>query len=298
MTTTDSVRRRPERARPRQADATSSAPTAPDRRHRRRRRGGRGRHRGGRRRVALAATSGVGASPASPSPTARATWPTPTASSRPSRRSAKSIKAKLNFVPFNAGVTAIAEMRSGSLQAISGVGNPPVVGAIGNGTDVVVVLAQSFDADALIVPRRDHRPEPARRQVGRRAGRVVGGLRAARLAEAQHLTDSVKVVGLASEQAVAAAYLAGDVQGAYVQAGPEAQLIAKGGHALTDAQKIAKLGIPGLNVVAVVDGRDREPSRRRAAVRVRPGAGHPGLHRPARRQVPDASARPRACPAT
>lgn len=62
------------------------------------------------------------------------------------------IKAKLKFVPFNAGVTAIAELRSGALQAISGVGNPPVVGAIGNGTNVVVVIAQSFDADALIVP--------------------------------------------------------------------------------------------------------------------------------------------------
>jgi hypothetical protein len=39
----------------------------------------------------------------------------------------------LHFVPFDAGVTAIAEMRSGSLQAISGMGNPPVVGAIGTG---------------------------------------------------------------------------------------------------------------------------------------------------------------------
>ena len=44
---------------------------------------------------------------------------------------AKTIPAHLHFVPFDAGVTAIAEMRSGSLQAISGVGNPPVVGAIG-----------------------------------------------------------------------------------------------------------------------------------------------------------------------
>ena len=36
-----------------------------------------------------------------------------------------------------------------------------------------------------------------------------------------------------------------------MQSGPEAQLIAKGGHALTNAEAIAKLGIPGLNVVAV-----------------------------------------------
>jgi taurine transport system substrate-binding protein len=164
---------------------------------------------------------------------------------------AKAIPATLKFVPFDAGVTAIAELRSGALQAISGVGNPPVVGAIGNGTDVVVVIAQSFDADALIVPASITDPSQL---AGTSVGVLVGSSEDFELRgwlALQHLTGSVKVVGLASEQAVAAAYLAGTLQGAYVQAGPEAQLIAKGGHALTDAQKIAKLGIPGLNVVAV-----------------------------------------------
>jgi taurine transport system substrate-binding protein len=163
----------------------------------------------------------------------------------------KSIPGKLKFVPFNAGVTAIAELRSGSLQAISGVGNPPVVGAIGNGTDVVVVIAQSFDADALIVPASVTGPSQL---AGKSIGVLVGSSEDFELRgwlKLQNLTNSVKVVGLASEQAVAAAYLSGTLQGAYVQAGPEAQLTAKGGHALTDAQKIAQLGIPGLNVVAV-----------------------------------------------
>jgi NitT/TauT family transport system substrate-binding protein len=163
----------------------------------------------------------------------------------------KSIPGKLKFVPFDAGVTAIAELRGGSLQAISGVGNPPVVGAIGNGTDVVVVIAQSFDADALIVPASVTTPAQL---AGKSVGVLVGSSEDFELRgwlKLQGLTNSVKVVGLASEQAVAAAYLAGTLQGAYVQAGPEAQLTAKGGHAITDAQKIANLGIPGLNVVAV-----------------------------------------------
>jgi NitT/TauT family transport system substrate-binding protein len=161
------------------------------------------------------------------------------------------INAKLKFVPFNAGVTAIAELRSGALEAISGVGNPPVVGAIGNGTDVVVVIAQSFDADALIVPPSITSPAQL---AGKSVGVLVGSSEDFELRgwlKLQGLTDSVKVVGFASEQAVAAAYLAGSIQAGYVQAGPEAQLVAKGGHALTDAQKIADLGIPGLNVVAV-----------------------------------------------
>jgi taurine transport system substrate-binding protein len=163
----------------------------------------------------------------------------------------KTIPAHLKFVPFDAGVTAIAEMRSGSLEAISGVGNPPVVGAIGTHTGVDVVIAQSFDADALIVPKSITKPSQL---AGKSVGVLVGSSEDYELQGwlgLQHVTSSVKVVGFASEQAAAAAYLGGSVAGAYVQAGPEAQLIAKGGHPMIDAEQIAKLGIPGLNVVAV-----------------------------------------------
>jgi NitT/TauT family transport system substrate-binding protein len=166
---------------------------------------------------------------------------------------AKLIPAKLKYVPFEAGVTAIAEMKSGAVQAISGVGNPPVVGAIGTGTGVDVVIAQSFDADALIVPTSIKK---SAQLAGKSVGVLVGSSEDYELRgwlALEHLTSSVKVVGFASEQAAAAAYLGGSVTAAYVQAGPEAQLIAKGGHPLINAEQIAKLGIPGLNVVAVAD---------------------------------------------
>ena len=164
---------------------------------------------------------------------------------------AKAIPAHLKFVPFDAGVTAIAEMHGGSLQAISGVGNPPVVGGIATKGDVTVVMAQSFDADALIVGRSISSPSQLG---GKSVGVLVGSSEDFELRgwlALNHLTSSVKVVGLASEQAVAAAYLAGSLSGAYVQAGPEAQLIARGGHPIINAEQIAKQGIPGLNVVAV-----------------------------------------------
>jgi taurine transport system substrate-binding protein len=166
---------------------------------------------------------------------------------------AKTIPADLHFVPFDAGVTAIAEMRSGSLEAISGVGNPPVVGAIGTNTGVTVVIAQSFDADALIVPPSITAPAQL---AGKSVGVLVGSSEDYELRgwlALEHLTSSVKVIGFASEQAASAAYLGGSVSAAYVQAGPEAALVAKGGHPMVDAEQIAKLGIPGLNVVAVAD---------------------------------------------
>ena len=164
---------------------------------------------------------------------------------------ARTIPAHLKFVPFDAGVTAIAEMHGGSLQAISGVGNPPVVGGLTTNGNVTVVMAQSFDADALIVPPSITSPAQL---AGKSVGVLVGSSEDFELRgwlALHHLTGSVKVVGLASEQAVAAGYLAGSLAGGYVQAGPEAQLITRGGHPLTDAQQIAKQGIPGLNVVAV-----------------------------------------------
>jgi NitT/TauT family transport system substrate-binding protein len=166
---------------------------------------------------------------------------------------AKTIPATLKFVPFDAGVTAIAEMRSGSLQAISGVGNPPVVGAIGTKTGVSVVMAQSFDADALIVPKSI---TAASQLAGKSIGVLVGSSEDYEVRgwlAKENLTSSVKVVGFPSEQAASAAYLGGSVDAAYVQAGPEAQLIAKGGHPIINAEQIANLGIPGLNVVAVAD---------------------------------------------
>jgi taurine transport system substrate-binding protein len=164
---------------------------------------------------------------------------------------ARTIPAHLHFVPFDAGVTAIAEMRSGDLQAISGVGNPPVVGAIGTNTGVDVVLAESFDDDGLVVPASITAPSQL---AGKSVAVLVGSSEDYELRGwlgLEHLTSSVKVVSFSSEQAAAAAYLAGDVTGAYVQGGPELQLEQHGGHVLTDAPKIAKQGIPGLNVLAV-----------------------------------------------
>jgi taurine transport system substrate-binding protein len=167
------------------------------------------------------------------------------------RAIAATIPAHLHFVPFDAGVTAIAEMRSGDLQAISGVGNPPVVGAIGTDTGVDVVIAQSFDDDGLVVPRSITSPAQL---AGKSVAVLVGSSEDYELRGwlgLEHLTSKVTVVSFTSEQAAAAAYLAGDVTAAYVAGGPELQLEQKGGHVLTDAPAIAKLGIPGINVVAV-----------------------------------------------
>ncbi|MGO9500761.1 MAG: hypothetical protein ACLPUO_04040 [Streptosporangiaceae bacterium] len=164
---------------------------------------------------------------------------------------AKIIPAHLKYVPFDAGVTAIAEMKSGSVQAISGVGNPPTTAAIGTGTGVTVVMGWGFDDDQLLVPKSVTSPSQL---AGKSVGVLVGSSEDYELLgylALEHLTGKVKVVTFASEPAAGAAALSGAIDSAYVYGGPAADLIAKGYHPLVDAQQIARLGVPGLDVIAV-----------------------------------------------
>jgi len=164
---------------------------------------------------------------------------------------AKIIPAHLHYVPFEAGVTAIAEMNSGSVQAISGVGNPPATAAIGYGTGVTVVMGWGFDDDQLLVPKSITSPAQL---AGKSVAVLVGSSEDYELLGylgLQHLTGKVKVVTFPDENSAGAATQSGAVTAAYVYGVPAANLIAKGYHPLVNAEQIAKLGVPGLDVIAV-----------------------------------------------
>jgi taurine transport system substrate-binding protein len=164
---------------------------------------------------------------------------------------AATVPAHLHFIPFEAGVTAIAEMRSGSVQSISGVGNPPTTEAIGEGTGITVVLVQSFDADQLLVPAS---VTTASQLSGKSIGVLVGSSEDYELRgwlRLQGLTSSVKLVEMDSEQAVAAAYVSHAIDAAYVYGSYATEVEGTGGHAITDAEQIAKEGVAGIDVVAV-----------------------------------------------
>jgi NitT/TauT family transport system substrate-binding protein/taurine transport system substrate-binding protein len=163
----------------------------------------------------------------------------------------KTIPAHLHTVPFDAGVTAIAEMKSGSVQAISGVGNPPATAAIGINTGVTVVMGWGFDDDQLLVPKSVTSPGQL---AGKSVGVLVGSSEDYELLgylALEHLTGKVKVVSFASETQAGTAALSGAIDAAYVYGAPATDLIAKGDHSLVNAEQIAKLGIPGLDVIAV-----------------------------------------------
>ncbi len=161
------------------------------------------------------------------------------------------IPAKISWSPVTAGVTALAEMESGSLLSITGVGNPPVVGAIGNGVGVDVVWADDLTASTLVVSKSITKPSQL-------AGKTLGDLEGSSTdfqlrgwLSVEHLTKSVTVDGFPSIAAVAAAYLAGKLQGAYVAGVQATELVAKGSHVLVNSKQIAAVGYGGFGVLAV-----------------------------------------------
>jgi NitT/TauT family transport system substrate-binding protein len=160
--------------------------------------------------------------------------------------------AKVKWVPITAGATALAEMRAGAFDLVAGVGNPPTVAAIANGTPIDVVWAQSFDADSLLVPKSI---TSASQLKGKTIGDLEGSSEDYELRgwlTVEHLTGKVNVLGFASEQAATAAYMAGKISGAYVEGALEEQLVGKGAHALTNAKQIANLGYPSLDVLVAM----------------------------------------------
>jgi taurine transport system substrate-binding protein len=164
---------------------------------------------------------------------------------------AAKVPATIKWVPITAGVTALAELRAGSFDFVAGVGNPPTVASIANGTPVDVVWVQGFDADSLMVHKGVTKPSQL-------AGKSIGDLEGSSedyevrgWLTANKLTNSVKVVGFQSEQAAAAAWQSGAVDAAYVEGAVEITLEQHGGHPLTNAKKIAVLGYPGINVLGV-----------------------------------------------
>ena len=164
------------------------------------------------------------------------------------------VKGKIKLTPIDSGVAGLAELRSGAFPFVSGVGNPPVVGAIANDTKLKVIYAEYFDAAQLVVG-------PSITTNADLAGKTVGDLQGSSedfeirgWLSTQGLTDKVKVVGFPSEAAVAAAFKSKRIDAGYVEIAQALDLKQNNsGRQVVTAEEIAKLGFPSLNVLAVTD---------------------------------------------
>jgi taurine transport system substrate-binding protein len=167
---------------------------------------------------------------------------------------ADKVGGKLKLTPIDSGVTGLASLRGGAFPFASGVGNPPVTGAIANDTKLKVIFAEYYDAAQLIVGSKIKSDADL-------AGKTVGDLQGSSedfeirgWLSKQGLTGKTKVVGFPSEQAVEAAYKSGRIDGGYVEIAQAQELLKdKSNRTVITAQQIAKLGIASLNVLVVTD---------------------------------------------
>ena len=200
---------------------------------------------------------------------------------------AKLIPAQLHYVPFDAGVTAIAEMESGSVQAISGVGNPPTTEAIGKGAGVSVVMGWGFDDDQLLVPTSITSPGQL---AGKSIGVLVGSSEDYELLgylALEHLTGKVKIVPFPNEPAAwRGRPVRRDRRGVRVRRAGRRPDRAEGLPLAGERRADRQAGRPR-------PGRDRGRDQRhqiqpgaRPGLRVRRASGQPRHDRPGRRPLP------------
>lgn len=157
----------------------------------------------------------------------------------------------LKLIPIDSGVAGITQLKGGAFPAISQVGNPPTVAAIGNGTPIDVVYTESLDSAGLVVDKSVKSNADLR---GKKVGALIGSTLDFELRgwlKTQGLTDKVQVVGFPSEAAIDAAFKAGRVHAAYISQSYLLDVLKFGGRKVVSATEIAKLGYAALGLLVV-----------------------------------------------
>jgi NitT/TauT family transport system substrate-binding protein len=164
---------------------------------------------------------------------------------------AGAVGAKVELHPIDSGVAGISQLKAGAFPIISGVGNPPFVGAIANGIDVTAVFVESLDQAGLVVSNKIKSNTDL---VGKKVGVLVGSTLDFEFKgwlKTQGLEGKVEAASFASEAAEAAAWKAGKIDAVYISQGFLLDLKQHGGRVVVDAAQIAKLGYAATNLLAV-----------------------------------------------
>ncbi|MGI5224363.1 ABC transporter substrate-binding protein [Actinoallomurus sp. CA-142502] len=162
---------------------------------------------------------------------------------------ASHVKAPIHLRPIDSGVAGMAQLRAGAFPVVSGVGNPPFVGAFTSGTDVEVVFVESIDESGLAVNDKIKSPADLKK-----VGVLVGSTLDFQLRgwlTAQRLTGRVQVASFASEAAEAAAWKSGKIDAVYISQAYLIDLKKHDARVLTTAADVARLGYAAVNMLAV-----------------------------------------------
>ena len=157
------------------------------------------------------------------------------------------LAAKIQLHPIDSGVAGMAQLRAGAFPVVSGVGNPPFVGAIASGTDVETVFVESNDQAGLVVDK-SIKSNADLKTVGVLVGSTLD-FEFRGWAKTQGVT--AKVASFASEAAEDAAFKAHRIDAVYISQAFLVDLVKHGGRVVVTAPEIAKLGYAAVNLLAV-----------------------------------------------
>jgi NitT/TauT family transport system substrate-binding protein len=162
---------------------------------------------------------------------------------------ASHVDSAIQLRPIDSGVAGMAQLRAGAFPVVSGVGNPPLVGAFATGTDVEAVFVESIDESGLVV-NDAIKSNADLKKIGVLVGSTLDFQLRGWLTT-QKLTGRVQIASFASEAAEAAAWKSKKIDAVYISQSYLLELKKHGGRVLTTATDVARLGYAAVNMLAV-----------------------------------------------
>jgi taurine transport system substrate-binding protein len=159
------------------------------------------------------------------------------------------IPATITYRPITSGPAALAAMKAGAYDFVGGVGNPPVLSAIANQTNMKIIWAQYYDLAGFAVQGDVQVPDGL---VGKELGQQVGSSEAFSFygwLKNRGLWGKVKLVNMIP-QAMLAAFKSKAIAGGYVSEPFPTMMVASGGKMVVTSADMVKEGYPGINVIA------------------------------------------------
>ena len=152
--------------------------------------------------------------------------------------------AHVRMREFSSGPASLAALASGSLQFMTGIGNPPTAAAIGQGVPLKVIWAQElYTKDEGLVVRKGLGVHSLRDMAGKSIGIVVGSTSpfevATAMANAHMPASAIKFVNMSPPDMVAA-WQRGQLDAAYVWDPAFDTMLRSGGEAIMYDQNVAK----------------------------------------------------------
>jgi ABC-type nitrate/sulfonate/bicarbonate transport system substrate-binding protein len=158
------------------------------------------------------------------------------------------IPATMTFRAITSGPAALAAMKAGAFDFVGGVGNPPVLSAIANQTNMKVVWAQYYDFGGFAVQGDIKVPEGL---VGQQLAQMPGSSQAFSFygwLKNRDLIGKVKLVNMTPE-AMLAAFKSKAIAGGFVSEPIPTLMIQSGGKMVVSSADMAKEGYPGIGMV-------------------------------------------------